>query len=73
MNFPGNWTDNFISPDSALFTESVPVIRYEKLVLTKKLLRFIIPDFNLRMDRKVESVSWIQYPGPHLQRKTARQ
>ena len=45
--FPGNWTKNWISPESARFTESFPIFWNRKVAHTKKLFLFLIPEFNL--------------------------
>ena len=45
--FPGNWTKNWISPESARFTESFSIFWNKKVAHTKKLFRFLIPEFNL--------------------------
>ena len=50
IELPWNGSKIFISLESALFTESIPCFLNRKIAPTKKLCRFLIPEFNLDIE-----------------------
>ena len=51
IKFPGNWTKTLISPESARLTEVVPTFWKENNAHTKKIFRFLIPEFSLYIEK----------------------
>ena len=49
--FPGNWTKTWISTESAWFTDSFPIFENKKIAHGKKFWRFLIPEFNLNINK----------------------
>ena len=55
--FPGNLIKSLTFPESAWFTEPVPIFRIKKIVEIKKLWRFLVPEFNLKIPES--KFTWI--------------